>query len=215
MSINFRYPNITGLSEREQITQIKSYLHQLVEQLNNELPTIGSADGSAATTEVQGGELSYYELRSLIVQQLQEVKNLFDQLEEKMEDGYVKEEELPEAINEALKQAKESGEFDGKDGVDGSPGEDGVSCTHQWNGTTLEITSASGTSSADLKGDKGDTGAQGVGIASTSVTEDGLIINYSDGSVTNLGKLSFTMDANGNLYYEIIQGGNISNETEE
>lgn len=41
-------------------------------------------------------------------------------------------------------------------------GEDGVSVTHSWDGTVLTITSASGTSSADLKGEKGDTGAQGV-----------------------------------------------------
>lgn len=40
-------------------------------------------------------------------------------------------------------------------GADGEPGEDGVSCTHSWNGTTLTVTSASGTSSADLKGDDG------------------------------------------------------------
>ena len=44
---------------------------------------------------------------------------------------------------------------------------DGVSATHSWNGTVLTITSASGTSSADLKGEtgqqglKGDTGATG------------------------------------------------------
>lgn len=40
----------------------------------------------------------------------------------------------------------------------------GVSATHTWSGTTLTITSASGTSSANLKGgkgDKGDTGADG------------------------------------------------------
>lgn len=37
-------------------------------------------------------------------------------------------------------------------------GKDGVSCTHSWNGTTLTVTSASGTSSADLKGEKGDVG---------------------------------------------------------
>lgn len=34
----------------------------------------------------------------------------------------------------------------------------GVSVTHRWNGTTLEVTSASGTSSADLKGPPGATG---------------------------------------------------------
>lgn len=34
--------------------------------------------------------------------------------------------------------------------------------THSWNGTILTVTSDSGTSSADLKGAKGDTGARGV-----------------------------------------------------
>jgi hypothetical protein len=108
MSVNIRYPNITGQSEREQITQIKSYLHQLVEQLNYALPTIGSGDGTAQPTdtkstvthEVQGSDVSYYEFRSLIIQELQKVENLIDELE----------------------QARDNGEFngtDGKDGVDG------------------------------------------------------------------------------------------------
>jgi hypothetical protein len=35
-------------------------------------------------------------------------------------------------------------------------GENGVSATHEWKGTTLTVTSAGGTSSANLKGDKGD-----------------------------------------------------------
>lgn len=40
-------------------------------------------------------------------------------------------------------------------------GIDVVSAHHSWSGTTLTITSASGTSSADLKGEKGDTGSTG------------------------------------------------------
>ena len=47
----------------------------------------------------------------------------------------------------------------GDTGNEGPAGADGVSCTHTWNGTILTITSASGTSSADLKGEKGDAGA--------------------------------------------------------
>lgn len=62
------------------------------------------------------------------------------------------------AVDKALLEAKESGEFDGADGKDGK---DGVSCEHSWYGTTLTITSASGSSSADLKGDKGDKGDTG------------------------------------------------------
>lgn len=49
----------------------------------------------------------------------------------------------------------------GEKGDPGENGSDGVSCTHSWNGTTLIVTSASGTSSADLKGEKGDTGETG------------------------------------------------------
>lgn len=84
--------------------------------------------------------------------------------------GALAEDELQGAVDDALAQAKESGEFDGSDGVngkdgkngvDGSPGKDGVSVTHSWNGTTLTVTSASGTSSADLKGSKGDKGDKG------------------------------------------------------
>ena len=37
-------------------------------------------------------------------------------------------------------------------------GKDGQSVTHEWDGTTLKVTSASGTSSADLKGDAGNPG---------------------------------------------------------
>lgn len=44
----------------------------------------------------------------------------------------------------------------------GDNGKDGKSPTHNWNGTILTITSASGTSSADLKGPQGEPGIQGV-----------------------------------------------------
>lgn len=72
--------------------------------------------------------------------------------------------ELPTAINTALAQAKVSGEFDGKNGT---------SATHSWNGTVLTVTSASGTSSADLKGAKGDSikgdpGQRGTGLLSVT-----------------------------------------------
>lgn len=50
---------------------------------------------------------------------------------------------------------------DGKDGKDGIDGRDGVSATHSWNGTVLTITSASGTSSADLEGARGAAGKDG------------------------------------------------------
>lgn len=49
----------------------------------------------------------------------------------------------------------------GRDGRDGRDGTNGISATHRWSGTTLSITSASGTSSADLKGSIGLPGTDG------------------------------------------------------
>ena len=49
----------------------------------------------------------------------------------------------------------------GRDGVDGKDGENGTPVTHSWNGSVLTVTSASGTSSADLKGEKGEKGDRG------------------------------------------------------
>ena len=40
--INIRLPNITAATEKEQIMQIKSYLHQLVGDLNWALSTLES-----------------------------------------------------------------------------------------------------------------------------------------------------------------------------
>ena len=91
MSVNIRYPNITGFSDKEQLGQIKSYLHQLVEQLNWALPNLGAGGGStqaesSQSGEANGGEMTYYELRSLVMQELHEIQNLVDTLEA----GYVK-----------------------------------------------------------------------------------------------------------------------------
>ena len=49
----------------------------------------------------------------------------------------------------------------GVKGDQGPKGENGISATHSWNGTTLTVTSASGTSSADLKGADGHTPVKG------------------------------------------------------
>ena len=44
---------------------------------------------------------------------------------------------------------------------DGATGPQGVPCTHRWEGSVLFVTSASGTSSADLRGPQGTQGIQG------------------------------------------------------
>ena len=72
-----------------------------------------------------------------------------------MAEDVVTDKELDAAVDDALAEAKESGDFKGDPGAPGAPG---VSVTHEWNGTVLTITSASGKSSADLKGEPGEPG---------------------------------------------------------
>ena len=64
-------------------------------------------------------------------------------------DGLVTQAMAAIADARAIRQAKEEGEFDG------------VSVTHRWNGTNLVLTSASGTTSTDLRGPAGARGEKG------------------------------------------------------
>ena len=138
MSLNIRYPNITGHSEKEQLSQIKSYMHQLVDQLNYALPNLKGTD---QTTAAQGNNTSSDDLRYLLVQEIQEVEDSFEKLADKMEKEYVRDDEVSTIIEPALALAKESGEFDGADGYtpvkgvdyfDGEPGYTPVKGTDYW-----------------------------------------------------------------------------------
>lgn len=105
---------------------------------------------------------------------------------------------LPEAINAALAQAKESGEFDGEDGYtpvkgkDYTDGDDGVSpivtVSAITGGHRITITDVNGAKTVDvMDGSKGDSGRGISTIARTSGngaagTTDTYTITYSDGT---------------------------------
>ncbi|MEE1372176.1 MAG: BppU family phage baseplate upper protein [Parolsenella sp.] len=72
----------------------------------------------------------------------------------------------------------------GETGPQGNPGADGTPCMHSWNGATLTVTSASGTSSADLKGEKGDTGDTGPAGASGTSFMPASPLSLVDGSLS-------------------------------
>jgi hypothetical protein len=71
-----------------------------VDELNYELNTQGTGDNSS-TIQVQGGEVSYYELRTMIVSEIQKLETMFDQLSAEIDTKYVTHEELQKAL-EAL-----------------------------------------------------------------------------------------------------------------
>lgn len=82
MSIDIRFPNITANDEAGQLIQVKSYLHQLVEQLNWALNTVESAQSGTVNQSVvmdkgvaqQDAESTFNSIKALIIKSSDIVK---------------------------------------------------------------------------------------------------------------------------------------------
>ena len=114
--------------------------------------------------------------------------------------------------------------FEVMNGKDGNDGEDGISATHSWNGTTLTITSANGSSSANLKGKDGDNGKSAYELAVANgykgtITQwlesliglngdDGVGISKIEKTTTNDKVDTYTITlTNGNTYFFTVTNG--------
>ena len=116
--INIRLPNITAATEKEQLLQVKSYLHQLVGELNWALSSIESggnkpaeagkkqSSGSAVTKE----ELttSYNELRSLIIKSANTASAYAEAAEEIYNSRYVAQSDFGTYMEEAEQRIVEN-----------------------------------------------------------------------------------------------------------
>lgn len=101
--IDLRLPNITGATEREQLQQTKSYLHQLVEQLNWALNNIDTQSNTAVVTPtarslapVASGSVSqsdpqatFASIKSLIIKSAEIVDAYYDEINAELEGLYV------------------------------------------------------------------------------------------------------------------------------
>lgn len=81
MSIDIRLPNITSTDEAGQMEQIRSYLYQLVQQLNYELNANGSGDG--------GSSVNMNTLKSLITSSTDIINSLTSQVKTRLDTAYV------------------------------------------------------------------------------------------------------------------------------
>lgn len=100
MGFDLRLPNITGVTEREQLSQIKGYLYQLVQQLQWALSTI---DTSSVSNQVasqspqkvivqakeQSAEVSFNALKSLIIKSADIVNAYYDEISDRLSGLYV------------------------------------------------------------------------------------------------------------------------------
>ncbi len=101
MSTDFRFPNITAKDEAGQLIQMKSYLHQLVEQLNYAMKTVesGSAGGvaytggpnSAAGSEDAKAQATFNSIKSLIIKSADIVNAYYETINSRLRGLYVAE----------------------------------------------------------------------------------------------------------------------------
>lgn len=116
--MNIRLPNITASSEREQLMQVKSYLHQLVQELNWALSSIEAGTGTGNATakkqstdnSVSKQELatSYNELRSLIIKSAETVSAYAEAAEERYNSLYVAQSDFGTYTEEAEQRIVEN-----------------------------------------------------------------------------------------------------------
>ena len=93
---NIRLPNITAATEREQLLQVKSYLHQLGQELNWALSSIESGNGTEVKKAENGGAVtkqelttSFNNLKALIIKSSETVMAYSEAAEERYKSLYV------------------------------------------------------------------------------------------------------------------------------
>ena len=102
MSIEIRLPNITGLTEREQLSQIKSYLMQLAQQLQWALDTVSSSSGqNTAVQQVSSrvdasalpsgvaAQTTFNALKPLIIKSADIVNAYYEEINRRLDGEYV------------------------------------------------------------------------------------------------------------------------------
>ncbi len=104
--MNLQYPNITGKDSREQLEQIRSYLFQLVQQLNIEsggtaansprtLQDAGKYGGSSATVqEGSSPKSTFTQIKSLIIKSAEIVDAYYEEFNRKLLSAYSAESEF-------------------------------------------------------------------------------------------------------------------------
>lgn len=114
--MNIRLPNINAATEKEQLVQVKSYLHQLAQELNWALSSLESStakdtgkkasSGGAVTKEEM--TTSFNDLRSLIIKSAETVSAYYEEAEKKYSSLYVAQSDFGTYKEEAEQLIKEN-----------------------------------------------------------------------------------------------------------
>lgn len=101
MSYDFRLPNITGTTEKEQIAQLKNYLLQFIPQLQWAMNTMDTQKTAIVSTIVRSGasnpsgasstdaEATFSAIKSLIIKSADIVEAYYEEMNERFRSDYV------------------------------------------------------------------------------------------------------------------------------
>ena len=113
--MNIRLPNINAATEKEQLVQVKSYLHQLAQELNWALSSLESSTAKDTGKKVSSGAVtkeemttSFNELRSLIIKSAETVSAYYEEAEKKYSSLYVAQSDFGTYKEEAEQLIKEN-----------------------------------------------------------------------------------------------------------
>lgn len=117
--MNIRYPNITGKTPAEQISQLRSFLYQLVDQLNiQESSTVESQtrDGNGSTP--LGGDgaqeqtstpmSTFNQVKSLIIKSAEIVNAYYEEINRRLESVYVAQSDFGTYQSQVSQEIKET-----------------------------------------------------------------------------------------------------------
>ena len=99
MNANLRFPKITGQSYEQQMVQVQSYLHRLVQQLNWAFESVDSGSSakqfdelskaSGGIVENAGAQATFNDIKSLIIKSADIVNAYYDSINTRLKGIYV------------------------------------------------------------------------------------------------------------------------------
>ena len=120
---NIRLPNITANTEQGQLLQVKSYLHQLVDQLNWALKNVESGtsgsdvymgnaySGTAAAGEDAKSKATFNSIKGLIMKSADIVNAYYQEINHRLEGVYVAESDFGVYAEQTAQQIEETSTY--------------------------------------------------------------------------------------------------------
>ena len=117
MGINLRFPNIQGQSEREQLVQVKSYLHQLVGELQWAFNTIDTSNGgnivittsqNTSSKSTANAQATFDSIKALIIKSADIVNAYYEEINTRLEGAYVAESDFGTYMEHTLQNISQN-----------------------------------------------------------------------------------------------------------